>query len=192
MIAASYFTLGWADSFDAIRIAAGKIKSIEADFIQEKQMRILKKPLIAHGHFIYQSPDSLRWEYRQPMRSVLLMHEGGGQRFTFSDKGWGEDGGGEMKSMNLVFQEISNWLNGRFDENPLFNASLVPGNRVILTPKGSGMDQFVQRIEMILGEQPGVMKEVWIHEGPDSSTRFLFKDIQINLPVSEMLFRTVE
>lgn len=39
-------------------------------------MRILAAPLIARGHMIFRSPDSLRWEYRYPMQSILLMHGG--------------------------------------------------------------------------------------------------------------------
>ena len=46
MIVASFFTLGWADSFEGIRAAAEKIHSLEADFVQEKHMRILARPLI--------------------------------------------------------------------------------------------------------------------------------------------------
>jgi hypothetical protein len=192
MIVVSFFTLGWADSFEGIRAAAGKIYSLEADFVQEKHMRILARPLIANGHLTYRSPDSLRWEYRHPMQSVLLMHGGGSRRFIQSDQGWREDAGAELKSMNFVFQEISNWLNGRFDENPLFNASLMPGNKIVLTPKGNGMDQFIQRIEMVMADEPGVMKEVLIYESADSFTRFSFITPQLNQPLSGTVFQKVQ
>jgi len=192
MIVASFFTLGWADSFEGIRAEAGKIHSLEADFVQEKHMRILARPLIAKGHLTYRSPDSLRWEYRDPLQSVLLMHGGVSQRFIQSDQEWREDSGAEIKSMNFVFQEISNWLSGRFDENPLFNASLMPGNKIILTPKGNGMDQFIQRIEMVMADEPGVMKEVLIFESADSFTRFRFISPRLNQPLSDAVFQKVQ
>lgn len=192
IIAASFFTLGWADSFEGIRAAAGMIHSLEADFVQEKHMPILARPLIARGHFVYRSPASLRWEYREPMQSVLLMHKGDVHRFIGSDTGWREETGAELKAMDFVFQEISNWLNGRFDDNPLFTASLMPGGRIVLTPKGKGMDQFIQRIEMVMAEEPGIMKEVLIYESAESFTRFSFIAPQLNPSLSEAVFEKVQ
>ncbi|MFH0727450.1 MAG: outer membrane lipoprotein carrier protein LolA [Pseudomonadota bacterium] len=192
MIVASFFTLGWADSFEGIQAAAGKIHSLEADFVQEKHMRILAVPLIARGHLIFRSPDSLRWEYRHPMQSVLLMHGGISRRFIRSDQGWREDAGAELNSMNFVFQEISNWLKGRFDENPLFTATLMPGNKIVLTPKGNGMDQFIQRVEMVMADEPGLMKEVLVFESADSFTRFSFVNPQLNQPLAETVFEKAQ
>jgi hypothetical protein len=192
IIAVSFFTLGWADSFEGIRVAAGKIHSLEADFVQEKHMPILARPLIARGRFIYQSPASLRWEYREPMQSMLLMHKGNVHRYIGSDTGWREEAGAELKAMDFVFQEISNWLNGRFDDNPLFSASLMPGGRIVLTPKGKGMDQFIQRIEMVMAEDPGIMKEVLIYESADCFTRFSFIAPRLNPLLSEAVFEKVQ
>lgn len=192
MLAASLFTLGWADSFEGIRAAAGKIESIEADFVQEKHMRILAAPLIAKGHLVYRSPDSLRWEYLNPVQSVLLMSGGVSRRFIQSDQEWREDSGAELKSMAFVFQEIAGWLNGRFDDNPLFKASLMPGNKIVLTPRGNGMDQFIQRIEMVMGDTPGLMKEVLIFESADSFTRLRFIAPQLNQPLADAVFEKVQ
>lgn len=192
MMAASFFTLGWADSFQGIRAAAGRIHSLEADFVQEKHMKILARPLIARGRFLYRSPASLRWEYHEPMQSVFLMHKGDVHRFLQSDTGWREETGAELRAMDFVFQEISNWLNGRFDENPLFTASLMPGNRIVLTPKGNGMDQFIQRIEMVMAEEPGLMKEVLIFESDDSFTRFCFIAPRLNPTLVEAVFEKVQ
>lgn len=186
-------SLGWADSFVGIRAAAGKVQSVRADFIQEKHMPILARPLISKGHLIYQAPGSLRWEYRQPVQSVLLMHKGDVRRYIQSEKGLIEDTAGNLQSMDFVLQEISKWLNGRFDENPMFEAALAPDRKIVLTPRKEGMDQFIQRIELEMDEQPGVMKEVTIFESHDSYTRFKFMNSQINttIPETEFQFRSI-
>ncbi len=192
MLIAAVFSLGWADSFEGIRAAAGKIKSVRANFVQEKHMPILVRPLVSKGHFIFQAPGSLRWEYHQPVLSVLLMHKGEVRRFIQSQKGLVEDTAGNLQSMDFVLQEIAKWLNGRFDENPMFEASLVPGNKIVLTPKNQDMDQFIQRIELVMDDQPGVMKEVAIYESADSYTRFKFIDSQLNLAIPEAEFQKVK
>ena len=62
LIAASVLCLGWADTFEEIQAAAGKVTSLQARFVQEKHLPILTRPLVAKGYFVFQGPDSLRWE----------------------------------------------------------------------------------------------------------------------------------
>lgn len=175
-----------------MRAAAEKISSIKGDFIQEKHMPILAKPLIAHGYFAYQRPASLRWEYRKPLKSVLLLHDGDVHRYLYTDKGWEEDAAANLQSMDFILQEISNWLNGRFDDNPLFNAKAGDDKTVVLTPKDKGMDQFIRRIELVMADQPGVMKQVTIFEGEESFTRFTFTDPKINDAIASVEFRKIQ
>lgn len=179
-------------TLEKMRAAAEKIHSIKGDFVQEKHMPILAKPLIAHGYFAYRQPASLRWEYRKPLKSVLLLHEGDVHRYLHTEKGWEEDAAANLQSMDFILQEISNWLNGRFEDNPLFNAAAGEGKTVILTPKDKSMDQFIRRIELVMADQPGVMKQVTIFEGEDAFTRFTFVDPHINDTISPVEFRKVQ
>lgn len=191
LIGASLLTLGWADSFEAIRAAAGKVTTLQADFIQEKHMAILARPVTATGLFAYKAPGSLRWEYTKPMQSLLLMHNGEAHRYSLTDKGLTEDTAA-VQYMDFVLEEISKWLNGRFDETDMFKASLMPGSKVVMTPKDEGMARFIKRIEMVLADQPGVIKEVMIFDSEDSYTRFIFVNPQINVPLSDELFQAVK
>jgi len=181
-----------AGSLAEIRSAAEQITSIKGDFIQEKQMAILAHPIVARGYFAYQRPASLRWEYRQPLQSVLLLHNGKAHRFVQSDHGWIEDQAANTQSMDFILREIAKWLNGRFDDNPMFQVSVEPDNKIIMTPKDKSMDQFIQRIELIMADQPGVMKEVVIYESADSFTRFIFIDPKINEPIAPAEFQKVQ
>ena len=181
-----------AGSLAEMRAAAEKIVSIQGDFIQEKQMPILARPLVARGHFAYRRPASLRWEYREPVQSVLLLDNGDAHRFVHTDAGWQEDSAAAMQSMDFILQEIANWLNGRFEDNPLFNVSLDSGGKIVMTPKDKGMGQFIQRIELVMADRPGVIKEVVISENTDSFTRYTFIDPKINEPVAPAEFQKVQ
>ncbi len=191
LIVASFFTLGWADSFEAIRAAAGKVTTIEADFIQEKHMAILARPVSAEGHFAYKAPGSLRWEYTKPARSLLLVHDGEAHRYSRTEEGLTEDTGA-VQYMDFVLEEISGWLNGRFDETDMFEASLVPGSKVVMTPKDKGMTEFIRKIELIPADQPGVIKEVMIFDAEDSYTRFSFVEPKINVPLPDEMFQAIK
>jgi outer membrane lipoprotein-sorting protein len=185
-------TAGTAASLDEMRAAAEKIVSIQGDFIQEKHLPILAHPLVAQGYFAYRRPASLRWEYRNPLKSVLLLHNGDAHRFVHTDAGWREDSDAAMQSMDFILQEIAKWLNGRFEDNPLFSVSLDPSGKIVMTPKDEGMEQFIQRIELVMADRPGVIKEVVISENADSFTRFTFVDPKINEPVAPAAFQKVQ
>jgi len=75
MPALALLCVGWADSWDQLKTMAGTVTSVQAEFVQEKHLPILAKPLVSKGVFYYQAPRSLRWEYRWPVQSILAMHD---------------------------------------------------------------------------------------------------------------------
>lgn len=181
-----------AESLEEMRSAAENISSIKGNFIQEKQMPILARPLIARGYFAYQRPASLRWEYQNPLQSVLLLHDGNVHRYLKSDSQWVEDKASNLKSMEFILQEIAKWLNGKFENNPMFNVSMAADKKIVMTPKEKSMDQFIRRIELVMADQPGVIKTVTIFESSESFTRFTFVDPHINAPISTVEFQKVQ
>ena len=181
--------LGWADTWDGIRAAAGNVDAISADFVQEKHLPILAKPLVSRGRLFYRRPDALRWEYTSPVKSVLLMHDGDARRFVQSDQELVEDASVRLQAMQFVMPEISGWLGGRFQDNPLFDASLHGANKILLVPKDAGMARFIQRIELLLSDRPGVIEQVLIFESDDAFTRMVFRNTQVNPALDDRLFR---
>ncbi len=171
----SFMFVGWSKDWDQLRKDAGQIKTISADFIQEKHLQILSRPLISKGVFYYEAPGSLRWEYQSPIRSILMMHEGRVTRYIWGENGFRKDSGLSLQAMQIVLQEITKWLGGHFDDNPDFTASLEPDRRIVLTPKKKAFSAIIRNIELILSDRPGVIKSVTIYEGEKSFTRIIFK-----------------
>lgn len=184
--------LGWSDNWEDIQRESANIKSVSAHFTQEKHMEILTKPLVSKGRFYFQAPDSVRWEYLAPVRSVLLMRRGNIKRYTLGSKGLVEDSGGSLPAMQIVLQEISRWSRGQFTENDHFSATLKRerGSLIILTPKEKGLSSMISRIVISLSpDRPGVIKSVRIVESERNYTLFTFNDVQVNRKISETLFR---
>ncbi len=186
------FFIGWADTWENIRQKSGSIETIRADFIQEKHLKILSKPLISKGVLYFKAPGSLRWEYESPVRSVLLMHNGQINRFVKSGEGFSRDSGMKLQAMQVVMDEITLWLSGRFQDNPNFKATLEPGPKIVLTPRENAFTAIIARIDLILSEQPGVINSVTIFENEDSLTKLIFKDAILNEPLNDSLFEEID
>jgi len=189
IILAGFLFVGWAGSWEQLREQAGQVETISAGFVQEKHLKILTKPLVSKGMFYYQSPRSLRWEYKSPVRSILLMHKGKIRRYIEGSTGLTEDSGAGLQAMQSVLQEITRWLKGDFANNPMFSASLKREGKIVLTPREKAFASIIKKIELILSDRPGVIESVTIYEGKDSFTKIEFQNVRVNGPLKDSLFQ---
>ncbi len=120
------------------------------------------------------------------------MHKGKTRRFVKKNGGLVEDASANLQSMQVVVQEITQWLNGRFNVNPAFAARLEPGRKIVMTPRDESFARLIQRIEILLSDRPAVIKSVMIFESEDSFTKLDFKDVVLNQKLDDALFRKVK
>jgi outer membrane lipoprotein-sorting protein len=189
VLAAAWLLTGWGSSWEELKSAAGSVTSLSADFVQEKHMKILARPLVSSGVFYFQSPASLRWEYRTPVRNILLMHDNRTERYVETASGLTRETGAGLQAMQIVLEQISQWLGGRFDENPMFTANLEPGPKIVLIPKEKSFSRMIHHIDLVLSERPGIIDSVVIYESEDSFTKLVFKNAVLNHPIDATLFR---
>lgn len=194
ILAGCLLLVGWSGNWEQIRRESAQVQSIQARFIQKKQMKILSRPMLSEGRFFFQTPASVRWEYTAPVRSILLMHGGSLKRYIHSGGGFTEEATGRLPAMEIVMQEMSAWLHGQFDQSQYFTATLVndPEPRIILTPKEKSFARLIKRIELTPSRQPGVLKSILIVEDEKTTTLFEFRDAQVNKPIPESVFQAVQ
>lgn len=186
-------SLGWwllALLAAAIPASGEQLQSLQAQFIQEKQTPLLNKPLRSSGIFAFQPPQSLRWEYRQPLASVLLLHNGATAKYLLRDGRYVPDAGANLGAMQVILPEITNWLGGRFTDNPLFTVDRSNDRTVILTPRDDGLAAIIASVELTLAATDGLLDAVTIHESADTSTRLTFSEIRLNQPLATAYFQT--
>lgn len=183
-----------ADSFEQLRLNSAGIKTVQARFVQKKQMKILAKPLISEGRFFYAAPDSLRWEYVKPLRSIVISGKGYAKRYIMSGGKMVEDKSGSMKAMSIVLGEIANWMSGKFDGNPSFKATLKEGTNTLITliPAGRNMAGMIEKIEISVHKKTMAVKSVKIIEGENAATVIDFNNVEINKVINNTVFQNIE
>ena len=168
--------------------AIAELRSVQADFVQVKHLKILARPLVSTGTFAFQVPQSLRWEYLEPVRSVLIMHNGAVRTFVDQNGELQEERGAQVGSLQIVLAEISNWLAGRFTDNAMFTVSSIDERTIRLTPKEQRLAALITGIEIEIGGENGLLDSVLIEEGPDSYTKMTFANRSINQQLPATLF----
>ena len=178
-----------AQDWTSLKEAFRNIRSVKADFLQKRFLQILTKPLLSEGKLFFYTPDSVRWEYLSPLRSVMLQKGSTIQVYNFSEGKWKPEITQAVEARRMVVAEISQWFQGRFDESKAFKHTYSPGPpaRIILVP-GEGINRFIQRIEIVLSVRPGVIDRVEIEEPGGSRTFIEFRNVEINSSISSEVF----
>lgn len=186
-------TIARADDFDRLSRESSRISTISADFVQKKIMKILSKPLISEGKFYYAAPDSIRWEYQKPLRSVVLSDKGKTKRYIASGGKMIEDKTGGAQAMKIVLDEVAGWMKGKFTGNPSFTAVLREGanTQIILTPVGKNMAGMIEKIEITVSRKDASVKSVRIVESATAETRIDFLHVAINQHIPPSVFQDV-
>jgi outer membrane lipoprotein-sorting protein len=179
-----------AQDSTSLEEAFRNIRSVKAEFLQKRYLQILTKPLLSEGKLFFYTPDSLRWEYLSPLRSVMLQKGNNIQVYNFSEGKWKPEMTQAVEARRMVLAEISRWFQGRFDESKAFKHTYSPGPpaRIILVP-GEGINRFIQRIEIALSVRPGVIDWVEIEEPGGSRTSIEFRNVEINSSISSEVFK---
>jgi len=182
----------WADSWASIEAAVAGIETIQANFVQTKELSFLVAPLTSQGRFYFQQPDALRWEYLRPVPSVLTMQGQTVRRHQWADGKWQPDQGARLAGMQVVMKEIGRWLQGDFRSNPDFHATLGPGPEITLEPTNETLQRMLSKIKLNLSDQPGVIDAVIIAEDDAGRTTIRFDNATLNETLNPLLFSDPE
>ncbi len=183
-----------AADFEQLRKESAKIKTIQAQFVQKKFMKILSRPLVSEGCFYYAAPDSFRWEYFKPLKSIVLTYKNNTKRYISSEGKMMEDKTGGVQAMKIVLNEVTGWMSGRFDQNPSFKAVIHEGanTRITLTPKDKSMAGMIEKIEITVSKKTVTVQSVKIFEGAGNFTQINFSNVKINDEISPSVFQDVQ
>jgi outer membrane lipoprotein-sorting protein len=183
-----------ATDFEKLRKESAKIKTLQADFVQKKFMKILSNPLVSEGRFYYATPDSFRWEYFKPLRNIVIAHKNTTRRYIYSEGKMVEDKTGGAQAMKIVLNEVAGWMNGKFDQNPSFKATFNEGTiaKIKLIPVETSMAGMIEKIEITLSPKSKTVKSVKIFEGAGNFTQINFNNVQINKIINTSVFQDVQ
>ena len=178
-----------AQDWTSLKETFRNIRSVKADFLQKRYVKILTRPLLSQGKLFFYTPDFLRWEYFNPLRSVMLQKGNTLQIYSFAEGVWKPEMVQAVEARRMVLTEISQWFQGRFDESKAFKHLYSPGppTRVTLVP-GEGINTFIQSIEIVLSAKPGVIDRVEIEEAEGSRISIEFRNVEINSSFSSEVF----
>lgn len=169
-----------------IEAAAATTHSFTCDFIQEKHLAMFQKPVMFKGSLTIVRPDKLRWEFKEPLPSALLLNGVKGMRCNGESppQPFTLDADPIMK---IVAEQLWAWLGGNYRRlAETYTMELVDTTTLRLTPKEKMIADFIANISIFFNPTTLQPATVEIKEASGDSTKLLFSHYRLNIePVKD-------
>lgn len=173
-----------------INAVASSLKSIQADFVQTKYLKMLNEKMVSRGKMYYQQSDKLRWEYTTPYTYTFVLN---GAKVLI-EKGKRNDVINVNQSK--VFKEIArvmmNSVVGKCLTNQKdFKTSIVATSSeyvATLYPQQKQMKQMFQKMVLHFNRQKLTVSVVELIEKKGDKTVIELKNVKNNTPINAKVF----
>jgi len=168
---------------------AAKIRTIQSDFIQRKQLEYLDETITSKGRFWFKKENQLRWAYVEPFEYAIIISDG---KFTIIDES--EVSVHDIDS-NQAFREINNLIinlvRGSLMEHDKFEIEAFENDTqylVKLVPKDSNMKKVISNMEVYFDKKDLTVGKIVMQESESDFTLITFTNKKLNEPIPDNIF----
>ncbi len=170
--------------------AAATMKTMQADFVQTKHLRMLGEKMVSRGRMCYQQSDKLRWEYTKPYAYTFILN---GNSVMMS-KGGHRDV--VDVNRNKVFREIARMMMSSvvgtcLTDSKNFKVSMTVDKQTYtatLLPQKKDMKAMFTRIVLVFNRKTSVVSKVTMHEKNGDRTEITLDNVRTGAAVSPTEF----
>lgn len=169
--------------------AASKLKSMQCDFVQTKQLKMLNDKVVSKGRMCYQQKDKLRWEYVSPYKYTFILN-GSKVQLKSNKRNDVID-----VNKNKVFKEIASIMMSSVVGNCLndksFKVTISDGKTEwisTLVPQRREMKQMFQTIKLHFNKKTLMVTIVELIEKNGDKTVIELKNVKTDVAIASNMF----
>jgi len=171
-----------------VEAAAADVHSLSCSFVQERHLAIFSQPVVFMGALDLVRPDRLRWEFTDPVPSVLVFD--GKKGLRCSDQA--EPKYFDLATdpiMRMVAQQLWTWLDGKYGTlAEQYRLELVGPATISIDPKDKQIAEFIDHIVIYFDAASKQPRQVEIVEPGGDFTRIIFSGYRLNPSLQDALF----
>ncbi|MGO2358677.1 MAG: outer membrane lipoprotein carrier protein LolA [Mesonia sp.] len=196
-----FFTcfLGWSqqplskkeelDFLKQVKQTSEHTETLKGQFLQTKQLSFLEKSIESSGNFYYQTPNLVKWEYKEPYLYGVIFKDGS---LLINDNGKKQD---VDLASNKLFEKLSdlivNSMNGKMLTDTDFSTSFFTENgevMAILIPEQKQLAEFFKAIELHFNSVTFLVEQVKLIEKSGDFTLIKLQNLQQNPSLNASVF----
>ncbi len=165
------------------------VQTVQSDFVQVKNLSMLKHQMTIKGHFALQKPDRLIWNVKEPVQYAIRIE---GEEV----RQWDEDTkqvqvihlGGDP-TFQAITQQIQAWFMGDYKVlAQSYDVELLSENPLSLrfVPKaGTMVAKVVGAVELTFGKNEMYIDKMVVHEAGGDTTTVQYSNTELNKPIDK-------
>ena len=168
------------------------IKTVQADFVQEKDLKVFKHTLVIRGQFAVERPKRLVWHVLDPVKYSISV-VGDDVRY------WDEDTNkvntihiGPSHSFRAVFEQFQGWFLGDYrslEESYVVVVEEKDPLTVRFGPKSnSPMAKMIKGVSVVFKAESAYLDSLTIFEGSGDTTSIRFLNTKTNQPIPDSIW----
>lgn len=171
-----------------VQAQSAQVQSFSCQFTQERHLALFAKPVIFHGLLFLVRPDHLRWEFTNPIPSVLLFSGDKGVRCNDNAPPVHFDLTSDPV-MRLVAEQLWTWLDSNYGKlEQMYSVKQQGDSTLVIIPKEQSMADFIATITILFNNESKQPERVEITEPGGDLTRIRFHDYNLNVSLAEKIF----
>ena len=164
-------------------------KTIQSDFVQEKNISALSEKITTKGKFYFTKDNMLRWEYLDPFKYLIILNK---------DKVLVRDENKETKydlQSNKMFKEINsmmlNSVQGKILSSKEFTYSFYHSDKYYLlelSPQAKAINKYMKNIHLYFDKTTNGVYKIELFENTGDHTKITFVNRQENVEIPNEKF----
>lgn len=171
--------------------ATSKIKTINSNFTQVKNLSLLKDKITSKGKFYFKNPQQVRMDYAAPLNYTVVIN---GSKVTIKD---GDKTSSMSAKSNKVFQQINQLMldcaKGNILSNKSFSTQLYENNDNYLAemkPVTKEMKHIFSKVIVTIHKNDFLVSKLQMEELNGDKTVITYTNQIINTAINDALFTT--
>lgn len=168
---------------------SSKTTSINAGFIQEKNLTFLYEKIISKGTLMYKNPEKLRLEYTEPFSYLLIMNNG--KLMIKTDNSETKLDLESSRMFNEINNLIINSIQGKIVDSQDLETSFFENDNsffVKMIPRQEELTKYVKTIELLISKEDYTVTEFKVIEQSDDYTLIKFINKKLNEEIPDDSF----
>ncbi len=173
-----------------IKAEAQKISTIDAAFVQTKNISFIDEQLISSGKFWFSRPDKMRWEYQKPFFYSIIIN--GDDITVVDDKKESRFDAASNAMFGQIKLVIMNMVNGKMFDDPGYHATLTEEDKfyvVNFETVNKAMKDYITSIDLYFTKDSLLMETIRMNEASGDNTMIEFNPQKLNQPLSDDIFK---
>jgi outer membrane lipoprotein-sorting protein len=153
------------------------VKTLKAEFAQERHLAIFLDVLSSHGVLYFELPGKLRWEITEPFSSILIFNGGAVAKFNRENGAYVRMKLGMEDVLREVLSQIIAIMRGDLEKiGKVYGISVIQGaeRRLVLKPLSAGLAKVIKDMELSVDRETNHISKIVIHEPHDDYIEIRF------------------